>query len=783
MVDSTTRVSAAIDHAIAMGLRGLAITDHASLSAHVEALNHMTKLRQKAKDAGKELDFHLVLGNEIYLLNANEYQLDEEGKPLPIGHFPHFILLARDEVGHRQLRELSDRAWERSFVQTGMRRVPTLSSDLAEIISSNQGHVVATTACLGGTFPRAVLADDPAQAKGFVDWCVNIFGAENFFIELQPSTDPNQILFNQRALSFAKYFGIRWTVANDVHYLTADKRVLHAAFLNSQDRERELEDFYASTYFKTPEEMLAILCGDGGLPAEDVATGFANTAAILASCKSCEQEGKWSDEVSYGLFKPTIVPERTLPEFTVQHLFAPWYDICPSIKAFANSEFDQDRFCISEIEKGIHRTGKALNEATATRIDTELSYLLSISEKLGQRLSSYYNLVQLVIQLMWELSYVGPARGSVTGFLMAYLMDITQVDPMEWDLPSWRHIHHSRPELPDIDTDTESSKRPALFTRFKEYFGEDRCLNIITFRTESAKSACLTACRGLGIDTDTAHELASLIPMARGRVFSIKDCYEGCEDNGFVPVRDFINKVAEIPNLLETMQEIEGLVSGYGVHASGFYIFNGPYVEQVSMMRAPNGTPVTCWDMEQSDQCGCLKIDVLTISNLDCLRLCTEMLAEDGAIEAGATLKDTYNRYLHPKVLDYTTPTMWEAAADGKISSLFQFDTDVGSQAIAQIRPTNLKQMALANSIMRLMGNEDMVPLERYVRFKNDIALWYKEMADAGLNAAEVKVLEKYLLPNSGCSVEQEDMMELLMDAQIVGFDMKWANKARKAVA
>lgn len=337
--------------------------------------------------------------------------------------------------------------------------------------------------------------------------------------------------------------------------------------------------------------------------------------------------------------------------------------------------------------------------------------------------------------------------------------------------------------MPDVDLDTAACKRPRVFQATKDVFGEDRCLNIITFRTESTKAAVATACRGLGIDNDTSKELSALVPMTRGRVWSVKEMLNGNEDNGFVPIHAFVKKVAEYPMLLETISEIEGLVCGRGSHASAEIIYNQPYFVRNSLMKSPKGIETTCWDMGDSEACSALKEDYLTIEALDKMMVCMNFLLKDGLIEWQGSLKATYDKYLHPDVIDYESPGMWEAMADGKIPDLFQMQTDVGGDAIKRIRPTSMKELSLTNAVMRLSANEDMNPIDRFIAFKNDVSLWYKEMANAGLNAEEVAVLEKYLKPNYGCSIEQEDIMLLVMDDRISGFDMKWANKLRKGLA
>lgn len=741
-----------------IGLKGVAITDHECLSAHIEAIQHYKKM------AEKHPQFKLILGNEIYLINEGDYQNTSQ--------FFHFLLLAKDLEGHRQLRELSTRAWKRMYSYKRLDRVPTFYSDLQEVIGRDRGHIIGMTACLGGYFPKLLLNKRHGEAKVFADWCTKLFGDGNFYIELQPGTVQEQMDFNTEAIQFCKRWGLPWVFTNDVHYLTKEKRKLHAAYLNSKNEERETNDFYENTYFKTEEEIYE---RTAYLDKQDVAEGLNRTVKIADAVQS------------YDLAQNVIIPERKLPEFHLLNLFRPYYDRCGYIRLYSESPYEQDRYILYQIEKGFQEKGEKFSEENLSRIDVELKQLWKISAKLKQRMSCYYNLVQLIIQIMWDdrkgNSLVGPARGSVTGYYICFLMDITQVNPLKWNLPYWRHLVAERPELPDVDIDSQSSQRPVIFKAMKEEFGWEHSLNIITFKRETSKAAVLTACRGLGIDIDAAKELAGLVPITRGKVWSIRECLEGNEDNGHMPIKEFVNKVKQYEMLLETILEIEDLICGRSSHASGFYLFNNHFLEQNSLMKTPKGIEVTCWDMGDSDYCGALKVDFLTVEALDKIRKTMNLLTADKKMEWQGTLKSTYDKYLHPKVLDYTEPGMWEMLGEGKIVDVFQFDTLVGSEAVKKIKPTGLKQLAIANSIMRLMGDGASTPIDRFDAFKNDISLWYQEMEQAGLTKAEIGLLEKYLLHNFGCSVEQEDVMELSMDKDIANFDIVMANKLRKGIA
>lgn len=754
LIDSTCTINKLIDTAVEYGFKGIAITDHESLSAHIKAIKKAQQIRSECPD------FKLVLGNEIYLINETDYQNTDK--------FFHFLLLAKDPIGHKQLRILSTRAWSRVYTHKRVERVPTFYSDLTEIVGQNPGHLIASTACLGSYFDTLLLNEEYGKAKVFADWCVSVFGADNYFIEMQPGLTEDQKLYNQRAMQFCKANGYRWIFTNDIHYLTVDKRELHAAFLNSKDEERETGDFYENTYFKSEEEMIARM---DYFDEQDIKTGFANTVKIIDSVEQ------------YDLAQDVIVPPPATPDFVLQHIFKPWYEKYQYIKAFAYSRYEQDRYFLSLVENGFLKWKQPFTDETLSRIDIEIQQLWDISKTLNQRMSGYYNLVRWAVNVMWEFSLVGPARGSVTGFYTAFLLDIIQVNPLDWDLKYWRHLTAERPELPDVDMDSSSSQRSNILRALKERWGVHRALNIITFRTAAPKAAIKTACRGLGVDVDIANELAGLVPVVRGKAKSIRECVFGNAETGDLPIRTMVDIFEQHPGLLETTLEIENLVVGRGSHASGLYLFDGDYIEQNSLMKSPKGIETTCWDQGDSDYCGALKMDVLTIEALDRIQKAMDLLIADGKMEWQGTLRETYNKYLHPAVLDYDSQNMWDMLGRGEVVDVFQFQTQIGIEAIRKIKPRSLKELALSSSVMRLVGDGEIDPIDRFVKYKENIELWYEEMRQEGLSQSEVATLEKYLLRNYGNSIEQEDIMQLSMEEKIAGFNIVQSNKLRKIVS
>lgn len=774
--DSTIKVSRLIDRAVSLGYSGVCLTDHEALSGHVKFLEHYKKQKQDGK---LPEGFKVGLGNEIYLVDRDDIW-DTNGTLKPGGLYYHFLLVAKDPEGYAQLRELSTRAWEKSYRTGPMERVPTYKAILEEVISANPGHVIASTACLGGELAHRVLTgEDPAP---FLKWCKSLFGRD-FYLEMQPQMlsgtmpEHDQFTVSRKIAELSEQFQIPYIVTTDTHYLDVEDRLMHHVLLNSDSgtqKERETEAFYQTTYMMSLPKLEKMLCSH--LPEDIAKRAIANTEGIYDALEE------------YDLTHPVIVPVDThLPDFQVAHLFRDWYDKYPYIKQFAYSEDEQERYFLYLIENGFKANNQPFTDETTGRIDQELATIARISERLEQPLARYYVLVrELIHNILWKYSFVGAARGSVTGFYTAWLTGITQVNPLEYDLPAFRHLHESRPELPDIDTDVESLKRPEIFQAMVEYYGADRVLQTLTYRTLSPKSAVLAACKGLDMSDDISSVIASYVPFERGMHWPLKDCFEGNQDKGRLPVDTLIHAVEASgkKRLKEMMFSLEGLIVGRGIHASSQYVFNQPFIQQNSLMRAPSGVRTTAYNMEESDLLGGLKMDLLVIEALDKMHVMVDMLIADGILEDKGSIKANYDAYVHPSVIDYDDSHMWELVGSAAMPDLFQCDTEVGRQAMGKIRPTTVQQMASANSLMRLMPQEgEESPVDVYVKFKNDISLWYAEMEQWGLTPEEIKILEPLLLPEYGVAAVQESIMQLVMDPHIADFSMRDANVLRKAVA
>ena len=269
----------------------------------------------------------------------------------------------------------------------------------------------------------------------------------------------------------------------------------------------------------------------------------------------------------------------------------------------------------------------------------------------------------------------------------------------------------------DIDLDLCPSKRPAILRRIKEERGKNfkseidelsrknlGCTLIATFGTEGTRSTILTACRGYrsedfpdGIDSDTAQYLSSLIPSERGFLWELKDVLYGNEEKGRKPIKMFINEVEQYPGLMDIMLGIEGIINKRSSHASGVILFDEDPYEFGCFMKTPKGEIITQFDLHDAEAAGLTKYDFLVTEVQDKLVECINLLQENGEIPSNMSLREVYDTYFHPNKLPLEDERMWKALHTNNVLNIFQFDSDVGSQAAKKIKPNNILEMADAN--------------------------------------------------------------------------------------
>jgi DNA polymerase-3 subunit alpha len=785
LLDCINRPKDLINRAIELGLAGIAITDHEALCGHIEINMYQQELLKEHPD------FKVALGNEIYLTDTRDM-----GQ-----RYYHFILIAKNKEGHRALRELSSRAWMNSYWDRGLERVPTLKSDIEEIMKKYPGTLIATTACLGGELSVNTLNLINAEATGdkngaeiahnnivnFMLWCKEIF-KDDFYIECAPGASRDQILVNKRLVSIAQAFGLKMVIGSDAHYLKKEDRYVHKAYLNSKGGEREVDEFYEFAYLQTNEEIIENL-KKSDFSEDYIMQMFDNSYSIFEKIEN------------FSLAHKQTIPKVSVPDYPKKSFDKEHY---PILASMFESDDKVNRYwvnkCVDKLEKL-----DLYNDTYLSRLEEEADIKQTISEKLETNMFSYPVTLEHYVNLFWECgSMVGAGRGSSCSGLNHYLLGITQLDPIKWNLPFWRYLNKERVELGDIDLDLCPSKRPRILNEIKkergQFFRPDidelsrenlGCTLIATFGTEGTRSTILTACRGYraegfpdGIDVDTAQYLSSLIPSERGFLWSLSDVVNGNPEKDRKPITLFINEVNQYPGLLDIMIGIEGLVNKRSSHASGVILFDEDPYEFGSFMRTPKGEVITAYDLHMCEAAGMTKYDFLVTEVQDKLTEAIRLLQDYGEVESDLTLREIYDKYFHPNVLPIEDQNIWKALQENSVLNIFQFDSEVGSQAAKKIKPKSMLEMADANGLMRLMTSEkgQESPMDKYIRYKNNINLWYQEMDNYGLTKQEQEYLKPYFESSYGVPPSQEQLMRMLMDEHLCHFSLKDANAARKVV-
>ena len=432
LLDCINRPKDLINRAIELGLSGIAITDHESLSGHMEINLYSKEIREKHPE------FKIALGNEIYLCENRE-----SGQK-----YYHFILIAKNATGHRALRELSSRAWMNSYFDRGMERAVTTYKDLYEIVQKYPNSLIASTACLGGELSTCVsnmlTCENVNDYEGrsewyqriidFITFCKNLFD-DDFYIECAPAQSRDQITVNKKLIDIANFFKVPMVIGSDAHYLKQLDRYVHKAYLNSKGGEREVDDFYEYSYLQSEEEVV-----------ENLQASYSDAEIKMMFYHSMNVYDKIEN---YSLEHKQTIPKVEVPDYPKKGYKQGTIitDNYPILDSLFNSDDKVERYWVNEcvsklLEKDLY------NKTYLDRLEEEADIKKTISEKLGTNMFSYPVTLQHYVDLFWECgSIVGAGRGSSCSGLNHYLLGITQLDPIEWNLPFWRYLNKERVEL------------------------------------------------------------------------------------------------------------------------------------------------------------------------------------------------------------------------------------------------------------------------------------------------------------------------------------------------
>ena len=409
----------------------MAITEHETISSAISAENYYEKIKKNNPD------FKVILGNEIYLcrngLNASNFNKEFD-------RYYHFILLAKDAIGHKQIRELSTRAWMRSYKTGRIWRAPTYYQDIVDIIGSNPGHVIGSTACLGGTLAVQLLryrnGKDAELLCKIKSWCSqlkDLFGKDDFYLEMQPSYNEEQIYVNKAILSLSEELDIPYIITNDSHYLKKEDKNIHKAYLNAQDGDREVDSFYATTYLMSDEEIRKYMFSYMG--EENLEKAYQNIINIKDKCED------------YSLKRPLKIPRLSWKEFNPILDTNYWITKMPYLENFINSEYEEDRLLARAVVQKINEDESLQNDRAYDEINGCLKDTWISSEVNGSRWSAYFLNLQNIIELCWNSNtLVGAGRGSGVGFILLYLLDIIQINCLKEKSPTrrWRFLNPER---------------------------------------------------------------------------------------------------------------------------------------------------------------------------------------------------------------------------------------------------------------------------------------------------------------------------------------------------
>lgn len=443
LLDSINTVETLIKTADKCGLNGICLTDHETVAGTIEFFKTWKKLITPDKEGKTRINpnFKIGCGNEIYLIDTRDKAF--------INKYYHFILLAKNNLGHQAIRELSSVAWYNSFSDRGMERVPTLKSELEAIVQKYPNTLIASSACLGSELGfyvaklyesrNAPIAEELYKLTidtcvDFITWCKSLFN-DDFYLEIAPSFTPIQIFYNKIILELSQMTHTKVVIGTDAHYPTKKEAPIHAAYLNAKEGEREVRSFYSSAYIMGTEEVWEYMASY--VKQADFEQIFHNSIEIMDKIEE------------YNFSHKPVIPLEEVPQYP-KDPYNKQFEEYPLIQKYLESDNEQDRAWINACLEGA-KDKHRLNSKNLSRIDKEADIQWFISEKLGEPVSGYHNTMRYYINLFWECgSIVGPGRGSACGWLTNMLLGITQIDPLRWGLNEWRYLNKERVELGKI---------------------------------------------------------------------------------------------------------------------------------------------------------------------------------------------------------------------------------------------------------------------------------------------------------------------------------------------
>ena len=698
LLDGACDVDKLAKHLEKIGQKSAAITDHGNIYGAVHFF-----------DAMKKRNLHPILGCELYICKEE----DHRGKPDPESKYNHFVVLAENEAGYRNLVQLTSEAALHGFY-----RKPRVSKKF--LAEHNEG-LIGFSGCLAGELSQHLMAGDYAAAKRVGGEYEEIFGKGNFFLETQDhGLEPDKAVV-EAMFRLEKELGIPLIATNDSHYVASDDARSHEVLLCVQtaDSINNPKRFRFDTqefYIKSAEEMHRL---------------YAHAPEV------CTRTMQFPERCKLELTKvKNPFPKFPLPEGeTIDTYFE---QVCRE-----GWRKRRDTAVKHLEERGILRNTIAAYEE---RLNREIECIKSM------KFPGYFMIVWDFIRYAKEQSIpVGPGRGSAAGSLVAYVMEITDVDPLQNNLLFERFLNPERVSMPDVDIDFCMNRRGEVIEYVRRKYGTDQVAQIITFNTMAAKAAIKDVGRAMDMPYGEVDRIAKLVPTTIGITLE-----QALKDSP--PLAAACEADPKIRELIETAQRLEGLVRGAGVHAAGVVIAPQPLTELVPVTRTKDDAVVTSYDMKAVEKMGLLKMDFLGLTTLtvidDCLKL---IKLNRGETVEMATIplddQQTYERVFHKALT----------------SGVFQFESGGMRDVLRRYKPTSVEDLTALNALYR-PGPIQGGMIDDFIERK-----WGRRPVDYMF--AE---LETILTETLGVIVYQEQVMQI--SSAIAGYSLGGADLLRRAM-
>jgi len=636
LLDGACDVKKLVDRVAALGQKSVAMTDHGNIYGAVHFF-----------DAAKAKGVKPILGCELYVCKNEDHRAPAQGDD-----YNHLLVLAENEEGYRNLIRITSEASLHGFY-----RKPRISK---RYLAEHSQGLIGFSGCLSGELCEELMAGHYEKAKGVAQQYQDIFGRGNFYLEIQDQGLEDERRIQNDLFRLERELEIPLVATNDSHYLCGEDSHAHDVMLcvqtGSKVHDKERFRFDSDQFFvKSADEMGRIFPDQPGV--------LQRTVEIAERCN----------------LKLAKV-DNPFPEFAV-----------PAGHTI-DSYFEE--VCREGLRKRMETAIRALEmrgvlRTAAHEYEARLKYEIGIIMQM--KYSGYFLIVWDFIKYARDHGIpVGPGRGSATGSLVAYAMEITNIDPMQNALLFERFLNPERVTMPDIDVDFCQNRRGEVIEYVTRKYGREQVAQIITFNTMAAKASIKDCGRALDMPYGDVDRIAKLVPATVGMTI----------DQALADVPDLqkaYDNDAQIRVLIDTAKKLEGLVRGSGVHASAVVIAPRPLTELVPLNKTKNDEIVTAYDMKAVEKMGLLKMDFLGLATLtvidDCLKLIEQTRGEKIDIEM-VPLDDpeTFKKVFHTALT----------------SGIFQFESSGMRDILRRYKPDSVEELTALNALYR-PGPMDMI--------------------------------------------------------------------------